>query len=148
MQLCLYTLGNKAAPGPATALISDYLARASRYLPCAHTRVASEAALLTLLEKKAARTTPVLILTDSRGKQLTSEEFAATLGGFQDSGAQHIAIAIGPPDGWSPQALQRANLTIAFGRITLPHELAAVVDAEQIYRAFTIRAGHPYHTGH
>ena len=58
-----------------------------------------------------------------------------------------LVLGIGPADGWSA-ALKRADLSLAFGRITLPHELAAVVAAEQIYRALTILAGHPYHTGH
>jgi 23S rRNA (pseudouridine1915-N3)-methyltransferase len=87
-------------------------------------------------------------MTDSRGKQLTSEELAAEVGRLQDGGTQLLVVAIGPADGWSEAARKRADLTIAFGRITLPHELAAVVAAEQIYRALTIRAGHPYHSGH
>lgn len=65
---------------------------------------------------------------------MSSEEFAATLGGVQDGGIQQVVIAIGPADGWSPETLRRASLTAALGRITLPHELAAVVAAEQIYR--------------
>jgi 23S rRNA (pseudouridine1915-N3)-methyltransferase len=73
---------------------------------------------------------------------------AATLGRAQDDGVQSVVLAIGPADGWSPAALAAATRTVAFGRITLPHELAAVVAAEQIYRALTIRAGHPYHSGH
>jgi 23S rRNA (pseudouridine1915-N3)-methyltransferase len=67
---------------------------------------------------------------------------------LQDAGTQQLVFAIGPADGWSPAALARADRTVAFGRITLPHELAATVAAEQIYRALTIRAGHPYHSGH
>ena len=57
-------------------------------------------------------------------------------------------VAIGPADGWSDAALAAATRTVAFGRITLPHELAAVIAAEQLYRALTILAGHPYHSGH
>jgi len=59
-----------------------------------------------------------------------------------------LVLAIGPADGWSPAARARADLLLSFGRITLPHELAAVVAAEQLYRALTIRAKHPYHCGH
>jgi 23S rRNA (pseudouridine1915-N3)-methyltransferase len=79
---------------------------------------------------------------------LTSDEFAAELGRGQAAGTQLAVIAIGPADGWSPAARKRADLALSFGRITLPHELAAVVAAEQIYRALTIIAGHPYHSGH
>jgi 23S rRNA (pseudouridine1915-N3)-methyltransferase len=57
-------------------------------------------------------------------------------------------MAIGPADGWSDTARQRADLLLSLGRITLPHQLARVVLAEQVYRAFTILAGHPYHSGH
>lgn len=90
----------------------------------------------------------MLWLADSRGDQLTSAELATHLSRNMDGGTQHLTFAIGPADGWSQAALERADLVVAFGRITLPHELAAVVAAEQIYRALTIRAGHPYHSGH
>jgi 23S rRNA (pseudouridine1915-N3)-methyltransferase len=59
-----------------------------------------------------------------------------------------MVFAIGPADGWSVNARDQANLLLSFGRITLPHQLARVVLAEQVYRAFTILAGHPYHSGH
>ena len=61
---------------------------------------------------------------------------------------EHIVLAIGPADGWSAPARARASLLLSFGPITLPHELARVVLAEQLYRALTILAGHPYHSGH
>jgi len=149
MKILLATVSPRrgALTGPSAELLRMYLERCARYAPCDQRTFATEAKLLASLTA-GGRTLPVLVLTDSRGKQLNSEEFAATLGSFQDTGAQQLVVAIGPADGWSPDALQRANLTIAFGRITLPHELAAVVAAEQIYRALTIRAGHPYHTGH
>jgi len=133
---------------PETLLLQRYLQRSGRYVPCDYREFTSEAGLFAYLDRPARRTTPYLVLTDSRGKQMSSEEFATALGSVQDSGVQQLVMAIGPADGWSTEALRRASLTIAFGRITLPHELAAVVAAEQIYRALTIRAGHPYHHGH
>jgi 23S rRNA (pseudouridine1915-N3)-methyltransferase len=87
-------------------------------------------------------------MMDSQGLQISSREFANVLGSLQDNGAQQLVLAIGPADGWSPIALAKADKVVALGRITLPHELAAVVTAEQLYRALTIRAGHPYHSGH
>ena len=138
----------RAKSDAAATLAADYLARAARYLPCEPQHYASEAALLTALDRQSARTTPVLILLDSRGKQLTSEEFAAHLGRLRDSSTQSLLLAIGPADGWSASARARASLILSFGNITLPHELARVVLAEQIYRALTILAGHPYHSGH
>ena len=57
-------------------------------------------------------------------------------------------FAVGPADGWSEPSRARAAFTLSLGRMTLAHELARVVLLEQVYRAFTILKGHPYHTGH
>lgn len=138
----------KTASGPAADLLTLYLERSNRYSPTSTRIFPTEALLLAFVAESATRTRPALLLADSRGKQLTSEECAATLGKFQDSGTQLLILAIGPANGWSKGALARADQTVAFGRITLPHELAAVVAAEQIYRWLTILAGHPYHSGH
>jgi 23S rRNA (pseudouridine1915-N3)-methyltransferase len=59
-----------------------------------------------------------------------------------------LVLAIGPADGWSAATRKRANLLLSLGRMTLPHQLARIVLAEQVYRALTILAGHPYHSGH
>jgi 23S rRNA (pseudouridine1915-N3)-methyltransferase len=88
------------------------------------------------------------VLTDSRGEAFSSERLAAWLGNRRDGGQQSIIFAIGPADGWSEQASRLAQTMLSFGPMTLPHELARLVLAEQIYRAFTILAGHPYHSGH
>ena len=132
----------------AASLAANYLARAARYIPCESQQYASEADLLAVLDRQSSRTAPVLILLDSRGKQLSSEEFAAHLGRLRDSGTQSLILAIGPADGWTAAARTRASLILSFGPITLPHELASAVLAEQIYRALTILANHPYHSGH
>jgi 23S rRNA (pseudouridine1915-N3)-methyltransferase len=134
--------------GPAAELLQLYLERATRYTPCTQRVFSTEATLLDFVTTTTTRTRPALLLADSRGQQLTSEDLAATLGSFQDTGIQQLIFAIGPADGWSATALGVATRIIAFGRITLPHELAAVIAAEQLYRALTIRAGHPYHSGH
>ena len=147
-----YTLGRiqprKRAAGPADPLLRLYLERIALAAPCEVRDFADEAALAEYLEKAARRTRPALILTDSRGRQLTSEEFAGSLGGFADRGVQEAVLAVGPPDGWSKEMLGRASLAVAFGRITLPHELATIILAEQTYRALAILSGHPYHSGH
>jgi 23S rRNA (pseudouridine1915-N3)-methyltransferase len=150
MKILLATISPRRTPssGPATDLLESYLERSGRYSPTAHRAFASEAALLSFVEDTASRTRPALLLTDSRGKQLSSDELAANVSRLRDAGTQTLIFAIGPADGWSSEALKRSDLTLAFGRITLPHELAAVVAAEQIYRALTILAGHPYHCGH
>jgi 23S rRNA (pseudouridine1915-N3)-methyltransferase len=148
IQLSLISPRRSGPSGPAAQLLQLYLARAARYTPCTHRIFPTEAKLLDFLATSATRTRPALLLADSRGQQLTSEDLATTLGFFQDAGTQQLILAIGPADGWSPAALARADRTLAFGRITLPHELAAVIAAEQLYRALTLRAGHPYHSGH
>jgi len=139
---------SRAKSDAAATLASDFLVRASRYLPCQAQAHNSEAALLAWLDRQTARTAPFLILLDNRGRQLTSEEFAAQIGRLRDRGTQSLVLAIGPADGWSDAARARAGLVLSFGIITLPHELARVVLAEQIYRALTLLAGHPYHSGH
>lgn len=139
---------SRGQAAPAELLTGQYLERVRQTHACDIKDFADEPSLAAYLERSARRTRPVLVLTDSRGEQLTSEQFAARLGRLIDSGAQEIMLALGPPDGWSAGFLARAGLVVSFGRITLPHELAAVILAEQTYRALTILAGHPYHRGH
>lgn len=134
--------------GPISQLLALYTERATRYTPVTHQFFASEAKLLSFLESASTRTRPYLLLADRTGQQLSSTELSTQLTQLFDNGIQTLLLAIGPADGWSPAAMARADRVIAFGCITLPHELAAVVAAEQLYRALTIRAGHPYHTGH
>lgn len=106
----------------------------------------SDKAFIKNLEKQ--RIVSYLVLLDSRGKQLSSEQFAQWLGRQRDEGRQNVVFGIGPADGWSDEARKGADLLLSLGPMTLPHELARVVLSEQIYRAFTILSGHPYHTGH
>jgi 23S rRNA (pseudouridine1915-N3)-methyltransferase len=129
-------------------LLADYVERAGRYVPCDSQVFESEAALLEWLDRQPGRVPACAILLDSRGQQFTSETFAERVGNLRDAGTQRLVLAVGPADGWSPAALKRANLLFSLGRITLPHQLARVVLAEQVYRALTILAGHPYHSGH
>jgi len=130
------------------SLTAEYLKRLSRYAPIESLELANEAALLKQLEKSSGRTAPVLVLLDFRGKQLTSEEFAEFLDHHQNRGSQTLLFAIGPADGFTDQARRAASITLSLGKMTLAHELARVVLLEQLYRAFTILKGHPYHTGH
>jgi 23S rRNA (pseudouridine1915-N3)-methyltransferase len=130
------------------AITAEYQARCAPYADIDEASFRSENALFEHLDRQRARTPPLLIALDSRGKSFTSEEFAAWLGRQRDSGQQALLFAIGPADGWSEAARARAGLLLSFGPMTLPHELMRVVLAEQVYRAFTILAGHPYHSGH
>lgn len=134
--------------GSAQALLDEYLARINRYTAVQAVPYDSEASFLSALDKATARTSPALIALDSRGDALTSEAIATRFAQLRDGGTQQLIFAIGPANGWSSLALGRAKLRLSFGAITLPHELALVVLAEQLYRAQTILEGHPYHGGH
>jgi 23S rRNA (pseudouridine1915-N3)-methyltransferase len=133
---------------PIQSLTAEYLKRLSRYAACEALELMSEGALLKLVEKSTARTQPVLVLLDSRGRQLTSEEIANFLEYHQSHGTQELLFAVGPADGWSDPTRAAARNILSFGKVTLPHELARVVLLEQLYRGFTILKGHPYHGGH
>jgi 23S rRNA (pseudouridine1915-N3)-methyltransferase len=76
---------------------------------------------------------------------MSSEAFAEWLGRERDQGRQLLIFAIGPGDGWSQDSRRRPAEKVSLGPMTLAHELARVVLCEQIYRALTILAGHPYH---
>jgi len=132
----------------ADRLAAEYVERASRYVPCEQQMFETEWALLQVLDQSAGRIPAQVILLDSAGQMMTSEQFAAQLGALRDNGAQRIVVAIGPADGWSAETKKRANLLLSLGRMTLPHGLARAVLAEQVYRALTILNGHPYHCGH
>jgi 23S rRNA (pseudouridine1915-N3)-methyltransferase len=128
------------------SLTTEYLKRISRYVEVEGLPLADEAALLKLRDK--SRPLHTLVLLDSTGKELSSEEFAEFLQNHQDRNPQPLVLAIGPADGFSDAARKAANTNLSLGKMTLPHELARVVLLEQIYRAFTILKGHPYHSGH
>jgi 23S rRNA (pseudouridine1915-N3)-methyltransferase len=87
----------------------------------------------------------VRIALDETGRSLTSEAFARWLGARRDAGSREAAFVIGGPDGQGPAVLTDAQLVLSLGPMTLPHGLARVVLAEQLYRAVTILTGHPYH---
>ena len=133
---------------PAQTLVEEYLLRSRRFAPAETLVFPSEDALLASATRQPGRGAAVLVLCDSTGDLLTSEALAELLRLHRDAGAARMLFGIGPADGWSKPGLARATRVISFGRITLPHELARVVLAEQVYRALTILAGHPYHSGH
>ena len=85
------------------------------------------------------------VLLDERGKDLPSESLAAILEGWRDGGMRECRFILGAADGHSEAARDEADLLLAFGKATWPHLLARAMLAEQLYRATTIIAGHPYH---
>ena len=149
MQLTLAHIGPRiGAADVFDGLVQTYIQRMSSFERCEGMAFRTEQALLEWLDRQHGRTSPVPVLLDSRGRQMTSEGFAAWLGERRDAGTQHIVFAIGPANGWSETTRRRAQLLLSLGPLTLAHALARLVMAEQLYRACTILAGHPYHTGH
>jgi len=138
------------------SLTDEYLKRISRYAQIEGLVLRDEAALLQMCGRaapsKSSKTTSArkstLVLMDLRGSQYSSEEFARFLGDYQERNPLPLVCAVGPADGFGEAARSAAQHTISLGSMTLTHELARVVLLEQVYRAFTILKGHPYHSGH
>jgi 23S rRNA (pseudouridine1915-N3)-methyltransferase len=86
-----------------------------------------------------------VVTLDERGKSLSSEAFAQRLAAARDDGVRAAVFLLGGPDGHGAAARERANVVLSLSAMTLPHGLARVVLAEQLYRAVTILSGHPYH---
>jgi 23S rRNA (pseudouridine1915-N3)-methyltransferase len=104
-------------------------------------RLADEAdRLLGAIPRGAA-----LIALDERGRLLGSRTFAARIGAWQQQSRSELTFLIGGPDGLAADLVGGADLVLALGRMTWPHLLVRVLLAEQLYRASTILAGHPYH---
>jgi len=85
-----------------------------------------------------------LVLLDERGREFSSRQLADALARWQTEGGD-LAFVIGGPDGVSPAVVARAGMTWSLSRLTLPHGLARVLCAEQLYRAWSLTTGHPYH---
>jgi 23S rRNA (pseudouridine1915-N3)-methyltransferase len=140
--LCAKYLGRAAAAGRGVGF-TDVSAREvieSRSARAEDRRVAESAALRAFLPPGGR-----LVALDERGRNLQSEDFARDLAGARDAGVPAYMLAIGGPDGLDPNFVASANVSLAFGAMTWPHQIVRILAAEQIYRAITILAGHPYH---
>lgn len=87
----------------------------------------------------------LLIALDERGRSLDSEAFAGRLAAARDAGTAAATFVIGGADGLAEAIRERAGLTLAFGALTIPHQIVRALVLEQLYRTMTIIAGHPYH---
>jgi 23S rRNA (pseudouridine1915-N3)-methyltransferase len=128
------------------SLTDDYLNRLRRYADVEGVALKDEAALLKTCARGSRAHT--LVLLDGKGKQFSSEELARWLDDYQSHNSSPLLFAVGAADGFSDEARQAAAWMLSLGKMTLAHELARVVLLEQLYRAFTILKGHPYHCGH
>jgi 23S rRNA (pseudouridine1915-N3)-methyltransferase len=87
----------------------------------------------------------LVIALDERGGNQTSDAFAAKIASARDAGTANASLVIGGADGLAEDIRDRADLTLAFGALTIPHQIVRALALEQLYRAMTIIAGHPYH---
>ena len=147
MKIKIAWIGKTKEPAIA-ALTEEYLKRISRYCPVEGLPLRDDAALLVLCGGNKGGSKSALVLMDSRGKEFSSEQFAKFLGDYQDRNPLPLVFAIGGADGFGAKTRDATQQTLSLGKMTLAHELARIVLLEQVYRAFTILKGHPYHSGH
>lgn len=154
MKILLLCVG-KMKPSPEMDLCEKYAKQlswpvkiieveAKKNLPDAQ-RMEQEAELLLGAYRKSQAS--ALIALDERGKEMSSPELAKQIGTWQTQGVSHLALIIGGADGLHESVRKEAKLTLAFGKLTWPHMLVRSMVMEQIYRAQSILAGHPYHRG-
>ena len=150
MQVIVAAIGRDRA-GPTRDLFEEYCRRspwpirlveiAPRSSQPAERRLREEADRLLQAVPPGA----LLVALDESGSDLDSAGLARRIADWQEQGQGTLVFVIGGPDGLDRSLLERAETTIAFGRLTWPHHLVRVMLAEQIYRASTILSGHPYH---
>ena len=147
MKLTIAWIGKTKNPA-IQSLTDEYLKRLRQYAETDGVTLKDEIALLKLCGRDGRASRRRLVLLDSRGKQLSSVELAQFLREHQDRNPSPLLFAVGAANGFTAQTLAQADLTLSLGKMTLAHELARIVLLEQVYRAFTILKGHPYHLGH
>jgi 23S rRNA (pseudouridine1915-N3)-methyltransferase len=140
MRLRLLMLGKTRRP-ELRAILDDYVKRISRSCPVEITEVRDADAALRKLDADRAATA---VLLDAAGKNLDSTALAKWLGELRDRGTRELVFLCGDADGFPENLRQRAHQKLSLSAMTLSHELARVVLAEQLYRAFAILSGSPY----
>ena len=140
MRIRLLMLGKTRRP-ELRAVIYDYAKRISRYSPTEISEVRDESVALKKLDADRAAT---VVFLDAAGKTLDSEAFAKWLGELRDRGTRELVFLCGDADGFPDALRQRAQQKISLSAMTFSHELARVMLAEQLYRAFAILSGSPY----
>ncbi len=128
----------KIGRSPETELVDRYMKRIS--WPTKITELPDKGGSMPAPERNS-RT----IMLDEKGDQLSSQEFAALLGRWRDDGVVETRFCLGAADGFDDQERAGADRLIAFGRATWPHMMARAMLVEQLYRAISILANHPYH---
>jgi 23S rRNA (pseudouridine1915-N3)-methyltransferase len=141
MKIRLVMLG-KTRREESRALLEDYTGRIGHYAEIVvnELRDAGPAAIRKWKREPSA----TVVLVDREGQQFTSQQFARWLGDLRDRGTRELVFLCGDAEGFSQELRVSATQKISLSTLTMPHEFARVVLAEQIYRAFAILAGHPY----
>ena len=140
MKIRLLLLG-KTRRAELCALLDDYVKRISRFCPVEVTEARDAAAALKKLDADRAATT---VLLDAGGKSYDSQAFAKWLGEQRDRGTRELIFVCGDADGFPAELRERVKQKVSLSAMTYSHELARVMLAEQIYRAFAILSGSPY----
>jgi 23S rRNA (pseudouridine1915-N3)-methyltransferase len=140
LKLRLLMLGKTRRPEMRTVL-EDYAKRISRSCLVEITEVRDGEAAIKKLDADRAAT---VVLLDAAGKNLDSNALAKWLGGLRDRGARELIFLCGDADGFPEALRQRAHQRLSLSAMTFSHELARVMLAEQLYRAFAILSGSPY----
>jgi len=140
MKICLLMLGKTRRPEMVAAL-EDYVKRISRSSPIEVVEARDAAAALKRLDANRAA---VSVLLDAGGKLYDSDAFAKWLGEQRDRGIREVNFVCGDADGFPDRLRERVKQKLSLSAMTYSHELARVVLAEQIYRAFAILSGSPY----
>lgn len=138
MRLRIIAVG-KIREREVRSLMDDYLTRIRHYAPIEELELRSGAELV-----KAFRADEWVVALEVLGKQLSSEAFSKSLERWGSQGKGNISFLIGGAEGIDPALSKRANFQISLSTMTLPHRLARVLLAEQIYRGFSILRGEPY----
>ena len=141
MKIRLIMLG-KTRRAEVQTLLNDYLSRIRRYgeIEVQELREPTPAALRKLKIDSSAS----LVLLDAGGKHYDSQQFARWLGDLRDRGTRELIFLCGDAEGFPEELRSAAKQKLSLSMLTMPHEFARVILAEQIYRAFAILAGHPY----
>jgi len=141
MKIQLVMLGKTRRP-EIRALLDDYARRIRRFAEVQFTELREDSA--ASLRKLALDSAAVVVLLDDAGKPQSSAQFARWLAETRDRGAREIVFLCGGAEGFPETLRQRATQKLSLSPLTFSHELARVMLAEQLYRAFAILAGHPY----
>lgn len=140
MRLTIIAVG-KLKDRPVVALCEEYEKRCRAFLALERLEARDEAAAWDRATKLGGRT----VLLDERGEQLDTPGLATWLGTWRDRGERNVVFLIGGAHGFGDADRERADRVLALSRLTLPHRLAQLLLCEQLYRAGTLLAGHPYH---